>query len=551
MRFNRNTIIAGAAFAAILAVLVAVWALRGGGGETSPDGGASVAEQSAQPGGGPSKTPTAVDTKPSPPPEPKIETERVDVVVFGSEFEGMYLARAAADEGLKVKVLEPRDKLGGQVLEGEMLFLDETKDDQGRSLVQGRIKQLFDGFKSAKIRKKDEYVRYFDELRRDIPIETGISIADVKTLPPAGGSADSTVASVDYKIKDGVAKRIEASYWVENTDYAAFASRLNVTRLPGLEGFYGHPDKVEYMSAGMMMKFKNVDWKTFSTHFNGLTAEQRNKKYGGGYVNDSFAIGLTGMTNAYKPTNDRVFLRGLNAVNQRDGEVLINAFLIYTVDPADPKSVNEAMELGKKEMPLILDHFRKSIVGWEKAELNGFPDYLYIREYNHYETEYVLKPSDMLGANMFWDNVSIAGYPLDLQGTSVNKWGIEMGRPDKYGMPLRSFLLKKYDNVIMAGKNVGASAIAYGSARIQPNTGLAAETIGILLGQLKGKKKLKELTEADMPELYRYLESKYRIKLTGVKGNNKLAGWTPDELRKLDTGEIVYAQYASKRKAAK
>ncbi|UUZ86609.1 FAD-dependent oxidoreductase [Paenibacillus sp. P26] len=161
---------------------------------------------------------------------------------------------------------------------------------------------------------------------------------------------------------------------------------------------------------------------------------------------------------------------------------------MYTVDPSDSKSVADALELGKKEMPLILDHFRKNITGWEHAELNGFPNYLYIREYNHYESDYVLKPSDMLGAKMFWDNVSIGGYPLDLQGTSANKWGIEMGRPDKYGMPLRSFLLKNYDNVIMAGKNVGSSAIAYGSARIQPNTSLAAETIGILLGQIQGKR---------------------------------------------------------------
>ncbi|MEF3306940.1 FAD-dependent oxidoreductase [Paenibacillus sp. GYB003] len=546
MRIKRKT--AFAAFALILVIAAAGWAAYawgGGGVKPAAEDDGSVREQTSNPDPAQTKTPDAT-AKPAPPAEKAIPTEKVDVVLFGSEMEGMYLARAAADEGLKVKVLDPRDRVGGQLIQGEMFFLDETKDEQGRSLVQGRIKTLFDGFKTAKIRKKDEYVRYFDELRRDIPLESGISITSVKTVPPANGSSDATVASVDYKTKDGTDKRIEASYWVENTDYAAFASRLNVTRLPGLEAFYGHPDKIEYMSAGMMMNFKNVDWKTFSAHFNGLSAAERSKKYGGGYVSDSFAIGLTGMTNAYKPTNDRVFLRGLNAVNQRDGEVSINAFLIYTVDPSDPKSVAEAMELGKKEIPLILNHFRKSIVGWEKAELNGFPDYLYIREYNHYETEYVLKPSDMLGARMFWDNVSIAGYPLDLQGTSLNKWGIEMGRPDKYGMPLRSFLLKRYANVIMAGKNVGASAIAYGSARIQPNTGLAAESIGVILGQIQGKKKLKELTEADMPALHQYLETKYKIKLTGVKGTNKLAGWTEDELRKLDTGEIVYAQYKRK-----
>ncbi|MGO4275890.1 FAD-dependent oxidoreductase, partial [Paenibacillus sp. TAF58] len=228
----------------------------------------------------------------------------------------------------------------------------------------------------------------------------------------------------------------------------------------------------------MMMKFKNVDWKKFNTAFNLLKPEEKSKQFGGGYVSDSFAIGLSGMTKAYHPTNDRVFLRGLNAVNQRDGEVLINALLVYTVDPSNPESIQEAVNLGNKETPLILNHFRKTLPGWEHAELGELPTYPYVREYNHYEMDYVLKPSDLLSGTMFWDNVSIGGYPLDLQGTSANKWGIEMGRPDKYGMPLRSFLLKSYDNVIAAGKNVGSSAIAYGSTRIQPNTSLAAESIG-------------------------------------------------------------------------
>lgn len=482
---------------------------------------------------------------PTPKQEAQLPEEKVDVVLIGSEMEGMYLARAAKDEGLTVKVLDPRAQPGGQLIQGEMLFLDETKDEAGRLMVQGRAKELFDGFRNGKIRKLTEFTSYFETLGKDIPIESGIVIDKIETAPGLNGS--QAIQSLVYTDSKKVQKKLTASYFVENSDFAAFASKLQVTRLPGLEKFYGQ-DNIEYMSAGMMMKFKNVDWKKFNTSFNALSQAEKSKKYGGGYVNESYAIGLSGMTSAYKPSNDRVFLRGLNAVSQRDGEVIINAFLIYTVDPSDQKSIDEALELGKKEMPLILNHFRKSIVGWENAELNGFPPYLYIREFNHYETDYVLKVSDALGARMFEDNVSIAGYPLDLQGTSANKWGIEMGRPDKYGMPLRSFLLKNYENVIMAGKNVGSSAIAYGSARIQPNTALAAESIGVILGQINGKKKLRQLAADDWAKLHPYLETKYQIKLTGVKGNNKIAGWSQEEINKLDTGEIVYPSYSKTRK---
>ncbi|WP_246309882.1 FAD-dependent oxidoreductase [Paenibacillus alginolyticus] len=472
-------------------------------------------------------------------------TEHIDVVVIGSELEGLYLARAAADEGLKVKILDPHKAFGGQILQSQMLFLDETRDDQGHLLVQGRVKELFDGFRNAKIRKLPEFTTYMNKLMKDIPLESGIVINEIEQTNTPDHM--NKISSIVYSTEQNEKKKITASYWVDNSDYAALISRLDAKRLPGLEKFYGQKE-IEYMSAGMMMKFKNVDWKKFNTAFNLLKPEEKSKQFGGGYVSDSFAIGLSGMTKAYHPTNDRVFLRGLNAVNQRDGEVLINALLVYTVDPSKPESIQEAVSLGNKETPLILNHFRKTLPGWEHAELGELPTYPYVREYNHYEMDYVLKPSDLLSGTMFWDNVSIGGYPLDLQGTSANKWGIEMGRPDKYGMPLRSFLLKNYDNVIAAGKNVGSSAIAYGSTRIQPNTSLAAESIGVILGQLHGKQKLREITPDEMAKLQQYLALHYQIKLTGVVGTNKITGWNEEEIRKLDSGEITYPSYIKTRK---
>ncbi|RTE02237.1 FAD-dependent oxidoreductase [Paenibacillus whitsoniae] len=484
--------------------------------------------------------PTPTETK-----SPAYPSENVDVVLIGSELEGLYLARAAADEGLTVKILDPHLAFGGQVLQGQMLFLDETRDDQGHLLVQGRATELFDGFRNGKIRKLSEFTSYMNKLGKDIPIESGITINKVEEQETPDHM--HKIASIVYQTQKKETKRISATYWVENSDYAALISQLNAKRLPGLEKFYGQKD-IEYMSAGMMMKFKNVDWKKFNATFNAYKPEEKSKLFGGGYVNESYAIGLSGMTKAYHPSNDRVFLRGLNAVNQRDGEVLINALLVYTVDPAKPESVQEAVDLGNKETGLILNHFRKTLPGWEKAELGEEPKYPYIREYNHYEMDYTLKPSDLLSGAMFWDNVSIGGYPLDLQGTSANKWGIEMGRPDKYGMPLRSFLLKNYENVIAAGKNVGSSAIAYGSTRIQPNTSMAAESIGVILGQLHGKHKLREITPDEMTTLHQYLASRYHIKLTGVTGKNKISGWNEEEIRKLDTGEITYPSYVQKRK---
>ncbi|WP_166541925.1 FAD-dependent oxidoreductase [Paenibacillus lutrae] len=466
-----------------------------------------------------------------------VNPDKPDVVVIGSEIEGIYLARAAADEGLSVVILDPREKQGGQLIQGEMLYLDEPFDEKGKSLLQGRVKELFDEYKDGKIRKPEQFQAYYNSLAEGIPVESGITITDIeRTNGTESGSR--SIQSVTYKTKSGEMKTKTAKYWVENTDFTALTSKLGAARIPGVETVFNSPGR-DYMASSIMLKFKGVDWKVFQKEVGGMSKAERESVYGGNtYVNGTFAYGLGNIGAAYKPSRDNFFLRGLNVVNMLDGEALINALLVFNVDPANPESVRQAIEQGRQESDLVVQHLRQKLPGWEKAEVNGYPEYLYIRDYDRYETQYILQASDVLSGRMHDDNVSIAGYAIDLQGTRHSPWGTSTGKPDKYGMPLRSFLLKGYSNVIVAGKNVGASAVAYGSARIQPNTSLAGEVIGIILGQIGSEKELASLTAEDMSELHAYIKKKYDIKLAGVKAVNKLEGYTEEELAKINAGSM-------------
>jgi hypothetical protein len=433
-----------------------------------------------------------------------------DVIIIGSELEGIYLARAATDEGLHVLVLDPRDKVGGQLLQAEMFFLDEQHDHKRNSLLQGDVKKLFEQFKSGKVRKASEFASYYKELTHDIPILSGVQI---QTIATKSYHEMDQIKSLTYKDKQGNTNTVQASYWVENTDFNALTSKLNVVRIPGIETIY-HEPQIDYMAATMMMKFKNVNWATLKKATSGLTQGERFKKYGDNTtVNDTFVTGFSNIMTKYHTTTDDLFLRGFNGINQRDGEVIVNALLVYNVNPSIDASINGAMDKAKSEMSRVLNFLKVNMPGWNNAELNGFPEYLYIREYNHFETEYILQMSDLMSSKMFWDNVSIGGYPIDMQGTKANKWGTQLGKPDRYGMPLRSFELKGYENVLVAGKNVGAAEDAYGSARIQANTSLAAQTTGIVLGRLKNGKRLRQLNEADFKQLHEYMRKKYTINI--------------------------------------
>lgn len=464
--------------------------------------------------------------------------EAVDIVVVGSEIEGVYLARAAREEGMSVLILDPRDEPGGQLIQGEMQFLDEPRNDADRSLLQGRVKDLYGRYNRGEIRKPSEFRRYYDSLLAGIPIESGVELRDVGIRQASSGSRRS-VGDIVYATKAGEIKTVTASYYVENTDYAALTSRLGLRRIPGIESIFGGGAK-EYMAATYMMKFKGVDWDAFRREVMKLPAAARERKYGGlTTVTSSFTWGFGNVGRGYVPSSDEWMLRGLNIVNQRDGEVAINALLAFNVDPANPEDVRKALDEGKQETKRVLSHLRRTLPGWERAEINGYPNYLYVRDCDRYETEYVLRGTDLMRGKMFADNVGVGGYSIDLQGTPERKWGLHKGKPDQYGMPLRAFLSKGYDNVVVAGKAVGASAVAYGSARIQPNTALAAEVIGIMIGRLQGGTKLVDLSEEQIAELQRYVRLTYGIALTGVPGADKTAGYTDRQERMFDHGLLV------------
>ncbi|WP_307548947.1 MULTISPECIES: FAD-dependent oxidoreductase [unclassified Paenibacillus] len=464
------------------------------------------------------------------------DPSRPDIVLIGSEIEGIYLADAAREEGLSVVILDPREKPGGQLIQGQMLYLDEPQSDSGRSLLQGKVKTLFDAYKDGSIRKSLEFESYYNKLIEGIPMESGITITKLEVATDSSTSLKQ-INQLHYRTKDGQEKSITAKYFVENTDFAAMTSRLGLSRIQGVELVFGGAK--DYMASSLMMKFKNVDWNTFKKEVNNLSRKEIEEKYGSGTtVTEMFTWGFSKVGARYKPTTSEVFLRGLNTVNQLNGEAMINALLVYNVDAANPDSLQKAKELGRSETALVLQHLRKELPGWEKAELNGYPDYLYIRDYDRYETEYVLEASDLMSGKTFWDNVSIAGYPLDLQGTQNSVWGSSKGDPDLYGMPLRSFISKGFKNVIVAGKNVGATGPAYGSARIQPNTALAGEVIGYLLGYIEDKHELTLLTKKQMNDFHESLK-KRGLTISGVQGKDKIKHLTPEQLEKLNRGSFV------------
>ena len=118
------------------------------------------------------------------------------------------------------------------------------------------------------------------------------------------------------------------------------------------------------------------------------------------------AWGYTEEGFSYEPKDPMMRLRGFNAARQDNGNVLINALVIFGVDVLDPASKQEGIERAKKELEYIMPYVRENFVGFEEAELVGTAEQLYVRESRHIIGEYQLTIDDVLENRDQWGSDS-------------------------------------------------------------------------------------------------------------------------------------------------
>ena len=89
------------------------------------------------------------------------------------------------------------------------------------------------------------------------------------------------------------------------------------------------------------------------------------------------------------------------------------------------------------------------------------------REYRRFVGEHVLTQQDVLEQTEFEDHIGFGGWSIDLHpsgGVYATEPGSKHWHPDgTYHLPLRMLFSKNVTNMWMAGRNISASHVAFGS----------------------------------------------------------------------------------------
>ena len=174
------------------------------------------------------------------------------------------------------------------------------------------------------------------------------------------------------------------------------------------------------------------------------------------------------------------------------GTATLNFGHIFNFDPFTAEGMTRAEVEGRKKLPELLAFLRDYVPGAENAQLIGSGPAVGVRESRRITADYMLTRADYDRRADFPDAVGYYSYPIDLHA-AIQAEGAMSGHGDyetsryapgeKYAIPYRSLIVKELDNLLAAGRIIGADRAMLASVRVMPAcflTGQAAGTAAAL-----------------------------------------------------------------------
>lgn len=397
-----------------------------------------------------------------------------DLVVVGTDPEGISAAVSAARNGLKTLLIESRNRevLGGLMTVGWLNSIDMNWVKPKSNLPGNTQAYLNQGIFTEWYKKIEGHsfdiqtaANGFNGL---VSSEENIDVfMQSQTIEPIVKQNDKSrvVNGVKVTTKDGKQHHIEAKAVIDATQDADFAAAAGVEFTIGREDL---GDIQSAMAVTAVFRLKNIDAKAWE-----LISKRLNEDGNDGTGTDKMsAWGYGTEMKSYVPLNkERAMMRGLNIGRQNDDTILINALHIFGIDGLNPASHKEALDIAREEIPNVVKYLN-TFPEFKNAELDGIASELYVRETRHMKGLYRLSIIDLLENRDQWDRIAFGSYPADIQKTSPADNGAIPVDPWRYAVPFRSIVPQAVDGLLVVGRSASYDTLAHGSARVIP-TGMA------------------------------------------------------------------------------
>lgn len=406
--------------------------------------------------------------------------DEVDILVVGGGPAGIMAARAAAESGLKVMLIESRGYLGGNLTLG--LPILGYLGRKGNQVVEGLPQMLIDRLRARgkasehKPCKNHVSLTIIDsEEVKDVALEM-LEDVGVKILFYVFCSdvikEGNDVKGVIIESKEG-REAILAKTVIDCTGDGDVAFRAGVECHKGdADGGMQPPTlmfcmrgvNVQELRDAIVNRPEEFDMDVMPTEqfksgpfivvgFRKKIEEAREKGY-------SIPVART------------ILITGL-----ADDEIWVNMSRVCGVDSTNPTSYTDGEITARVQNDEIERYLREFIPGFEHAWRDKVAAFMGIRESRVIKGKYVLTADDILSCRKFDDAIGVASYPVDIHHSHGDDCTM-IWCPDCYDLPYRMLVPEKVENLLVAGRCASMTHEAMASARVMSTCMVMGEAAG-------------------------------------------------------------------------
>jgi len=405
-----------------------------------------------------------------------------DVAVIGGGVTGVAAGIAAARQGAKTILLEPRPFVGGNATTG--LCLHNYISRYGRQVVFGLAQEIVDeliamggavghvpyeGFTSAVTPVDGNYFRI---KTTEMLAKAGVRVlygATVVDLERQG----NRIESLRFAAKGGL-HTLKAANIVEATGDG------DVAAMAGVPFRKGDGPKERMQPISMILHFHNVDTRRIAAEIGEVAPAMATRPEGGEpipvYFNGSFS-----------KWNDLIMAEGLFPNRDRHvffntvwpDQINVNTSAVLDLDGTDPVALSRATVELTAQCARIGEFLKRNVPGFENgyyvpAAIPG------VRESRNIRGRYEITDDDVLEGRKFPDTVGQVCFPVDIHAPDSSQAIFhQIGGDGAFDIPLRAMLPEGLDNLIVGGRCVSATHVAHGATRNMAACLVMGEAAGV------------------------------------------------------------------------
>ena len=379
--------------------------------------------------------------------------QKFDLIVVGGGQAGCAAALAGARDGLSVLLVEAAGALGGSAtncLVNPFMPYSTTIEENGEkkdiALSDGLFTEIHDALNEDGLYSEARSWIGFNEESLKVILDRKMAEAGVRVLFHATLCGVRTegrrLVSASFATVGGVLT-FEAGTFIDATGDATLSVYAGVPcRL-------GRPADSLCQPMTLCFRVCNVDTEDFWKHHKEINDLYKKLQAEG----------------KIKNPRENVLVFGTRI----PGVLHFNTTRVVKHDPTDAFSVSEAEAIAREQVLEMVRFLKSNFDCCRNAYLVSTAASIGVRESRMIEARHVLDQDEIVAGTHFDDGIAAGNYDIDIHspdGSGTSHYYFPAGV--YYTIPYRSLLPKDFDNLVVAGRCIGATHEAQASIRIMP-----------------------------------------------------------------------------------